>query len=90
MQLGRIIGSVVATRKEESLTKFKLLVVEVLEPKKLKSTSECTVAIDTLGAGVGDTVLITTGSAARVLLPSPVPVDAAVVGIVDTVDVGDE
>ncbi len=90
MELGRIIGSVVATQKEESLLSYKLLVVEMLEPRKLKSRGVCTVAIDTLGAGIGDTVLLAMGSAARVLLPVVTPVDAAVVGIVDTVDVEDE
>lgn len=90
MELGRIIGSVVATQKEESLMSYKLLVVEMLEPRKLKTRGSCTVAIDILGAGIGDTVLLAMGSAARVLLPVVTPVDAAVVGIVDTVDVEDE
>ena len=87
MHLAKVIGTVVATRKEEALVGFKLLVLEVQDPGSQSPNGEREVAIDTLGAGVGETVLFVRGGAARVTLASPAPVDAAIVGIVDTVDV---
>lgn len=88
MLLANVIGRVVATRKEESLVGYTLLVLEVLDPGGTKPQGERLVAVDTLGAGVGDTVLVVRGGAARLNLARPAPVDAAVVGIVDSVDVG--
>jgi ethanolamine utilization protein EutN len=88
MQLAKVIGTVVATRKEEALVGFKLLVLEVEDPGSSSPHGERLVAVDTLGAGITDTVLFVRGGAARVNLPTPAPVDAAIVGIVDTVDVG--
>jgi ethanolamine utilization protein EutN len=90
MQLATVIGTVVATRKEDSLIGYKLLVLEVQDPGSKSPGGERLVAIDMLGAGVTETVLFVRGGAARVHLPAPVPVDATVVGIVDTVDVSDE
>jgi microcompartment protein CcmK/EutM len=87
MQLAKVIGTVVATRKEDSLVGYKLLVLEVQDPGGAFPDGERLVAIDTLGAGVSETVLFVRGGAARVGLLTPAPVDAAVVGIVDTVDV---
>lgn len=82
MQLAQVIGTVVATRKQDALVGFKLLVLEGLVEPKTRL-----VAVDRLGAGVGDTVLFVVGGAARVDLPAQTPVDAAIVGIVDSVDV---
>ena len=87
MQLATVVGTVVATRKEETLIGFKLLVLENLSPGKDGKGGARFVAIDTLGAGAGDTVLVVTGGAARAHLDSSVPVDATVVGIVDSMDV---
>jgi ethanolamine utilization protein EutN len=81
MQLAKVIGTVVATRKEESLVGFKFLVLET------EGTGGQVVAVDTLGAGIGDQVLYVTGGGARATLPPGTPVDAAIVGIVDVVDV---
>jgi ethanolamine utilization protein EutN len=81
MQLAKVIGTVVATRKEDALVGFKLLVLEI------EGTGGTIVAVDTLGAGNGDQVLFVTGGGARATLPPGTPVDAAIVGIVDTVDV---
>ena len=81
MKLAKVIGTVVATRKEETLVGFTL---PVLEP--LNEAGPHVVAVDTLGAGGGDTVLYVTGGAARIVLRKPAPVDAAIVGIVDSVD----
>ena len=82
MQLGTVVGTVVSTRKDDALVGFKLLVLEPLD-----AGGRRIVAIDTLGAGPSDTVLYVTGGAARVGLKPATPVDAAIVGIVDTVDV---
>jgi len=80
MLIGKVIGSVIATRKNESLTGSKFLIVEAMhdcEPKRI-------VTVDSVGAGIGEIVLVATGSAARVCLDNPhAPVDAAIVGIVD-------
>ncbi len=88
MQVGRVVGTVVATRKSLSLVGKKLLVVKPLNcpPDKVLSI----VAVDTVGAGIGDTVLIVTGSGARASdnLDSA-SVDAAIVGIVDSMEVAD-
>lgn len=80
MKIGKVIGTVVSTRKDEALVGFKLLVIET------DDTQERLVAIDTVGAGVGERVLVATGSAARVTLLVHAPVDATVVGIIDTVN----
>jgi ethanolamine utilization protein EutN len=87
MLLANVIGRVVATRKEESLVGYTLLVLEVLDPRAATPKGERLVAVDTLGAGVGETVLVVRGGAARIGMTAPAPVDAAVVGIVDSVDV---
>jgi len=83
MLIGKVVGSVVATRKNEKLTGSKFLIVESMhgcEPK-------CVIAVDNVGAGTGEIVLVALGSAARACLDNPhVPVDAAVVGIVDGPD----
>jgi ethanolamine utilization protein EutN len=86
-----VTGSVVATHKAESMTGHKLLVVEPyrLDDKtrtKLVSTGRTFIAVDTLGAGEGQFVLVTQGSSAR-LTPETksLPIDAVVIGLVDTV-----
>ena len=81
MIIGKIIGSVVSTRKNEKLVGQKLLIVRPLET--MEETREF-VAIDNVGAGIGETVLVARGSAARVGCGlENAPVDAAIVGIVD-------
>jgi microcompartment protein CcmK/EutM len=87
MILGRVAGTVVATRKDDRLEGFKLLVVRMTEPDgRLKDGY--VVAVDTLDAGVGDLVLVVSGSSARMASGcTDRPVDAAVAGIVDEVDV---
>ena len=93
MFVARVTGSVVATQKVESMVGHKLLVVEPyrLEAKKresLTTTGRTFVAVDTLGAGVDDFVLLTQGSSARMTEgTSKLPIDAVVVGIVDQVHV---
>lgn len=86
MTLGRVVGTVVSTRKDERLEGFKLLVVRALSPAGEEQDSYV-VAVDTVDAGVGETVLVVTGSSARMAQGcQDRPVDAAVVGIVDTID----
>ncbi len=87
MQLATVIGTVVATRKEDALIGYKLLVLEALSPGKEAKGGGRFVAIDTLGAGSGDIVLVVTGGAARAHLDAAVPVDATIIGIVDSLDV---
>lgn len=85
MRLGLITGTVTATAKDAGLSGRTLLLADMVDGTG-KVVSPAHVAVDTCGAGVGDTVLILQGSAAR--LPGPVagaPVDAAVVAVVDTV-----
>jgi ethanolamine utilization protein EutN len=93
MFLARVTGSVVSTQKVASMTGFKLLTVEPyrVDPNQqtqLVSTGRTFVVVDTVGAGLGEMVLIVQGSSAR-LTPETekLPVDAAIIGIVDTVNV---
>ncbi len=82
MIIGKVKGNVVSTRKNEGLVGSKLLIIEPVE-KTGKGTR--LVAIDMIGAGVGELVLVATGSAARIGCgKETAPVDAAVVGIIDT------
>lgn len=81
MIVGKVVGSVVATRKNERLLGSKFMIVEPIENMSEKGRI---VAVDNVGAGIGEIVLVATGSAARIgcdLTTSPV--DAAIVGIVD-------
>lgn len=87
MYLGRVIGTVVATRKAEGLEGKKLLYVTPLD-HHLERNGDDQVAVDTVRAGAGDLVyLVGSREAALALDPWFVPVDAAIVGIVDDVDV---
>jgi microcompartment protein CcmK/EutM len=86
MWLGKVVGTVVAPTKNESLVGNKLLVVQPLNLDGMNTIS-LQVAIDTVGAGNGETVLVTTGSSARqVTHNSNSAVDAAIVGIVENID----
>jgi ethanolamine utilization protein EutN len=89
MQLARVIGNVVATRKEDALIGFKLLLVQEFDPTDSNHFGATLVAVDTLGAGSNDIVLVARGGAARMVgeMHRNAPLDAAIVGIVDTVDV---
>ena len=81
-----MVGTVVATRKDERLVSHKLLVAQPIDPDGTAHGRQL-VAIDTVDAGVGDTVLIVTGSSARMADDlQEVPVDAAIVGGVDSID----
>jgi microcompartment protein CcmK/EutM len=85
--LARIVGTVVATRKDPRLVSHKLLLARPVDPKG-KAEGSYLVAVDTVDAGTGETVLIVSGSSARMAAGmKDCPVDAAVVGIIDHVDV---
>ena len=92
MILARVEGSVVATKKNTKMTgqKFLLvrpLVIDAPAAKEWKPGSSTLVVVDTLGAGEGEIVLIVQGSSARLAADDKnAPVDAVVIGIVDTVD----
>ena len=89
MLLARIVGTVVATRKDPRLVSSKLLLARGIDPRG-KAEGNYLVAIDTVDAGVGETVLIVSGSSARLAVGmKDVPVDAAVVGIIDDIDVAE-
>ena len=86
MLLAKIVGTVVATRKDPRLVSSKLLIARPMDPRG-KLEGSYLVAIDTVDAGVGETVLIVSGSSARMAAGlKDCPVDAAVVGIIDTVE----
>ncbi len=87
MIIGNVVGNVWATRKNDSLIGLKLMIVRRLDVCRGEET-ESFVAVDLVGAGIGERVLVTTGSAAR---QSPelsnTLVDAAIIGIIDEVEV---
>ena len=86
MLLGKVAGTVVATRKDEKLKGKKLLIVMTIEPETGDPLGY-QVAVDTVGAGAGETVIIVRGSSARMASGmTDHPVDCSIVGIVDTVD----
>ena len=89
MLLAKIVGTVVATRKDPRLVSSKLLVVRQVDPRG-KAEGSYLVAVDTVDAGVGETVLVVSGSSARMASGmKDCPVDAVIVGIIDTVEVSD-
>jgi microcompartment protein CcmK/EutM len=88
MKMGRVVGAVVASRKDEKLQGLKLLVVQNLD-LELEDERGYVVAADAVGAGSGEVVLYATGSSARqTSLTDGRPVDAVIMAIVDEYDVG--
>ena len=87
MRIGRVIGTVVATRKDEKLVGSKLMITQPLD-LDLKPKGEPLIAVDTVGAGIGDLVLFTTGTASRIAAKKmDAPIDAGIVGIIDKIDI---
>ena len=87
MQIGRVVGSVVSTAKEASLDGRKLLVVRTLDTDA-KETGGYVVAVDAVGAGLNDVVLVASGSSARLTAATKDrPSDAVIAAIVDSWDV---
>ena len=88
MQLARVIGDVVMTRKDEQLIGIKLLIVQPLTPER-RPVGRPLVAVDSVGAGVGEEVFFVRGKEASFpFYPVEPPVDAGIVGIVDHWDLG--
>lgn len=82
MILAKVIGSIVSTVKNEKLVGYKFMIVETIENGR--QTGRELIAVDGVGAGIGEKVLITTGSPARLALDrQDAPVDAVIVGIID-------
>jgi carbon dioxide concentrating mechanism protein CcmL len=89
MQIARVLGTIVSTQKEPSLTGVKFLLVQLLD-REGQPTSEYEVAADSIGAGIDEWVLVTRGSAARQIPRGETrPVDAAVIAIIDSINVSD-
>jgi ethanolamine utilization protein EutN len=89
MKLAKVIGTVVATQKDESIKDLKILMIQPLD-EKLNNSGEPIAAIDTVQAGYGDLVYITLARESSLALPQPfAPVDAAITGIVDQVNIED-
>ncbi len=87
MEIGRVIGRVWATKKDEQLNGQKFLVLKILLEQG-KEKPELIVAADIIGAGVDDLVLVVRGGSARYAVGNPdCPIDSAVVGIVDSIEV---
>ena len=87
MILARVVGTVVATRKDDRLHGAKLLLVRPTDPQG-KDEAGYLVAVDTVDAGPRDRVLVVSGSSARMAAGlKDCPVDAAIVGVIDTVEV---
>ena len=90
MKIGKVVGTIVATQKNEKLTGRKLLVVEDMDLKGLP-TGNYLVAIDAIGAGEGEIVLTCGGSSARLTSQTEgCPVDGTIIAIIETVEVGGE
>jgi len=88
MQLARVIGDVVSTRKDETLTWITLLIVQPLTADR-QPAGRPLVAVDAVGAGVGEEVFFVRGKEASFPFhPAEPPVDAGIVGIVDHWDIG--
>lgn len=87
MLIGNVIGNVWATKKEQTLSGAKLMIVREIDPAG-NETANTFVAADVVGAGIGETVLTVSGSTARHAFGGDdVAVDATIVGIIDSVDV---
>lgn len=87
MQIGRVVGTLVATRKDESLVGSKLMITQPLDIE-YKPAGDPFIAVDTVGAGIGETIFYTEGTASRNAAGKPdSAIDAAIIGIVDNLDV---
>ena len=88
MQLAKVIGDIVATRKDENLLGLKLLILQPLTPAR-EPAGRTLIAVDSVGAGVGEEVFFVRGKEASFpFYPVEAPVDAGIVGIVDHWDIG--
>ena len=93
MRLAKVVGTIVSTQKDPHLMGCKLMIVKKIDEKgefEKYSSSSTSVAVDTVGAGIGETVIITSGSTARFVYgDKTTPVDMTIVGIVDEIQTSD-
>jgi len=90
LEIGKICGTIVATKKDEKLTGGKLYIVKLMDMNG-KLTNNIVVALDTVGAGEGEIVVVVSGSSSRMTeYTKKLPVDAAIVAIVDELEVNDK
>ena len=92
MFIARVRGNVVTTQKVQKMAGRKLLIIEPLQVDQkgqgMTPTGRCFVAVDSIGSGAGDLVLVTQGSSARLTeTTADAPVDCVVIGIIDSVDI---
>ncbi|SHI75343.1 ethanolamine utilization protein EutN [Dethiosulfatibacter aminovorans DSM 17477] len=90
MQICKVIGNVWATRKEESLKGTKMMVVK--ETETSQGDKKVFVAIDVVGSGIGERVLVVKGSPARLAIGRgrDIPIDCAIVGIIDSLEISED
>jgi microcompartment protein CcmK/EutM len=87
LTLGRVIGTVWATRKDESLVGLKFMIVRSID-LDYKEKDQFTIAVDSVQAGIGDIVLIASGSSARqTVITKNRPIDAVIMAVVDKLDI---
>lgn len=87
MLIGKIIGHVVSTKKDERLVGQKLLIVQPQSTTNTHIFPGSIVAVDSVGAGIGEMVICLTGSSAKTAMSENCPVDAAIVGIIDSFEI---
>lgn len=86
MHIGKITGNIVATRKDEKLVGCKLMIIQPLN-SKLEPDGKQMIAVDTVGAGIGDIIMYASGTAARIAAKKlDSPIDLSIIGIIDTID----
>lgn len=90
MQIGKVVGTVVATRKDDTLVGSKLMITQPLNFKN-EYEGKPLIAVDTVGAGIGELVIYTKGAAARnAAKKHDSSINAAIIGIVDSIDVWED
>jgi ethanolamine utilization protein EutN len=90
MLIAKVIGTLVATRKHERLVGSKIQIVQPLDHEGLAPKGDPFVAVDAVGAGVGERVILVMGSGARKAVDEEeCPVDATIIGIIDRIDIED-
>ena len=91
MVIAKVTGTVVSTNKSEKLTGLKMLLVQPVDIATMKEKGDLIVAIDAVGAGAGEVVMLCGGSSSRqTAITDNKPVDMAIVAIIDHIDVGDK
>ena len=91
MQLARVTGTVVSTRKEQRIEGIKFLLLEKIDAVTMEGKKDYVVAMDSVGAGTGEVVFYASGSSSRMTTVTDVkPSDASVIAIVDAIDVKGE